>query len=43
MQDHHIGDEMVVLDNLALLVAQVLSDLPFSAEEQLLGEAIELF
>lgn len=43
MQDHHVGHQLVVLDHLALLVANVLRDDPVPAKEQPLHEVVEFF
>lgn len=42
MQDDHVGHQLVVLHDLALLMQDVLGDDPFPAEEGPLDEAIEL-
>lgn len=42
MQDDQVGNKMVVLDDLALFMAQVFGNHPFSAEEQFFLETIEL-
>ncbi len=42
VQDDQIGYEMVVLDDLALFMAQVFGNHPFSAEKQFFLETVEL-
>ncbi len=42
VQDHHIRDEVVVLDNLALLVTEVFRDRAVTAEHQPLRKIVEL-
>ena len=43
VQDHHVGHQLVVLDYLALLVANILGDDPVPAKEQPLHEVVEFF
>jgi dTDP-glucose pyrophosphorylase len=42
VQDHHIGDEVIVLDDLALFMPDVFGDCAVTAEHQPLREVIEL-
>lgn len=42
MEDQAVGDQMIVLDDLALLITAVLGDDAFAAEESPFEKAVEL-
>ncbi len=42
MEDDHVGDQLVVLDHLALFVPQIFGDDPVATKHQPLREVIEL-